>query len=234
MRRRCPDIAKQPRGMTLVELLVVMTLVVGIMGAGIYSIGLITHSDLRAEAMRMTSAIQYTWNRAAINNAQYRMVIDLDKNSYQTEVTQSPVVQRSADLDEESSEFMSDEARQAEEEGDNSENTDDDEDDPFNVNRRPSYKQVQDASLKPHTLPEKLDIWGVMTPNNDQVIREGRAAIRFFPNGFQEPAVIILSAGEDTFYSLRTEALTGRVKIYARKLDRPEGFGEPDEVQEEW
>jgi hypothetical protein len=143
-------------------------------------------------------------------------------------------VQRSANLDEDSSEFMSEEARQAEEQGDDEENTNADEDDPFNVNRRPSYKQVQDASLKRHTLPKELSIWGVMTPNNDQVIREGRAAIRFFPNGFQEPAIIILSTGEDTFYSLKTEALTGRVKIYARKMERPEGFGEPDEVQEEW
>jgi type II secretory pathway pseudopilin PulG len=220
--------------MTLIELMVVMTLVAGILGAGIYSVGLITHSDLRAEAIRMTSAIQYTWNRAAINNAQYRMIIDMDSNSYHTEVTQAPVVQRSANLDDDSSEFMSEEARQAEEQGDDAENTDEGEDDPFNVNRRPSYKQVQDASLKPHTLPKELSIWGVMTPNNDQVIREGRAAIRFFPNGFQEPAIIILSAGEDTFYSLKTEALTGRVKIYARKMERPEGFGEPDEVQEEW
>ena len=233
MERRRAHIERAPRGMTLIELLVVMTLVVGIMGAGIYSIGLITHSDLRAEAMRMTSAIQYTWNRAAMNNAQYRMVIDMETNSYHTEVTQAPVVQRSANLDDEaSSEFMSDEARQAEAEDDTM--GDDGEEDPFNVNRRPSYQQVEDASLQSHTLPKELKIWGVMTPNNDQVIRKGRAAIRFFPNGFQEPAVILLSAGEDTFYSLKTEALTGRVKIYARKLERPEGFGEPDEVQDEW
>lgn len=219
----------------MIEVMVVLAIVAGVMGASVYSLGMIARTDLRNEAMRMTSAIQYTWGRAAMNNAQYRLVVDLGAGTYHTEVTDAPVVEREPDEDQESDRFMSEEAKKAEEESEKEESLfDDEEKDPFNLNQKPTYKRVKEGAVKERKLPEGISFESVVKANRTTPIEEGKAAIRFFPNGFQEPAIIVLKNSDGSYYSLKTEALTGRVKIYAKKLEKPEAFGQPEEVQEEW
>ena len=104
---------RRPRGLTLIEIAVVLTIVAALMGATVYSIQMVTNSDLRNESMRLTSTIKYTWSRAALNNAQYRMVIDLDNDTYHTEVTKAPLVAKEEDEEDDSdSQYLSEEARQ--------------------------------------------------------------------------------------------------------------------------
>ena len=221
--------------MTLVELMVTLAIVTTLMGAGMYSMGLVGRSDLKSEAMRLTSSIKYTWNRAAMNNAQYRMVFQLDGNSYHTEVTDAPVVSKKRASEEESERFLSEEARRAQEQ-DEQQNSlfDEEESDPFNVNRKTTYKKVEDDALESHTLPDGMVIERVIPCDREEVITRGKAAIRFYPNGFQEPVIVVMRSGKDTYFSLKTEPLTGRVKLYSKKLEKTEDCGQPQEIQEEW
>ncbi|MFB6375918.1 MAG: Tfp pilus assembly protein FimT/FimU [Bradymonadaceae bacterium] len=229
-----PGLGEEPTGITLVELMITVAIVVGLMGAGAYSMGMLTQNDLKSEAMRMTSAINYTWSRAATNNAQYRMVFDLDAGTYHTELTKAPVVQKNQP-DQKTDEYISEEARRAQKKEEEAEQSgDQQESNPFNANTKPTYEQVEDSVLKPRKLPSSLRIAQVVPCDQESVIKKGRAAIHFFPNGFQQPAIIVLTAGEGSYYSLKTEPLTGRVKIYAEKLEKTEDCGAPQEVQEEW
>lgn len=224
-------------GFTLIELLVTLGLVVAIMGAAVYSTGMITQADFKNEVRRMASAIKYTWSRAAVNNAQYRIVFDLDADSYRTEVTRAPVVEKSEDREAESSEYISEEAREAQEKEEESESGlgEDEEDSPFNVDRRPSYQEVKDSELKPHDLPGKIRIVEVIPCDREGTVTEGTAALHFYPNGFIQPAIIVLQQGEKgDYFSLQTEPLTGRVKIESKRLERTDSCGAPEEIQEEW
>lgn len=226
---------RNQRGFTLIELLVTLAIVVGLIGLGAYSIGFVTRNELKTEAMRLTSAIKYTWSQAAVNNAQYRMVFDLSGNAYHTEITDAPVISESSASEEGTEEFISEEAQKAQEE-DEEENSlfADEEKDPFNVDTKPTYERVEDSVLKPRKLEGGIEIDQVIPCNREKPIESGKAAIHFFPNGFQEPAIIILKNAAGIRYSLKTEPLTGRVKIYSKKLEKTEDCGKPEEVQEEW
>ena len=78
---------------------------------------------------------------------------------------------------------------------------------------------------------------GVYTPNQDDVFREGRAYVHFFPNGFAEPAMIYIGnkreSGEGLSYTLSISPLTGRVTRSLGELELDRYFGQPDEEEEE-
>jgi hypothetical protein len=217
----------------------VLGIVAGLMAGGLYYMGVMTHGSLRSESMRLTSAIKYTWTQAAMNNAQYRMVFDIDNDRYWTEITQSPVAPNEDDQsDEEQQEanerFVSKEARELErKEGEAGKYDEQERQNPFNTNRQLTYKQVKDSALQPRELPPSMAIKSVLKGGQETPTTKGREAVRFFPNGFQEPAIIKLAhTSNDAVYSLVTEPLTGRVRIFSRDLEEQEGFGEPVEREE--
>ncbi|MFB6265218.1 MAG: Tfp pilus assembly protein FimT/FimU [Bradymonadaceae bacterium] len=221
-------------GMTLVELLVTLAIVAGLMGMSVYSIGVLTNSELRGEAMRLSSAMKYTWTRAAMNNTQYRMVLDLEANTYHTEVADAPVVDETEQkVDSSSSEkYLSEKARRAGRKHRRDQGAESARGGPFAVRSGTSYEQVEQDVVEKRSLPEGIQFERVLSASRDEPIRSGRAAIHFFPNGFQQPTIIVLSNGDGAYYSLRSEALTGRVHVYGRKIERPDEFGNPLESDE--
>ena len=226
------------RGLTLIEIIVTVTIVAGLMGATVYSIQMVTNSTLRNEAMRLTSAFKYTWSRAALNNAQYRMVLDFQNSTYHTEVTDAPLIAEEASPEEgegAGSEFLSEEARELSEQQDDESffESEEEKKTPFNVRRKTTYEQVENSVVKKRSLPEGLEFHRVITSGRPPV-ESGRAAIHFFPDGFQEPAIVVLKNADGAFYSLKTEPLTGRVHIYSKELKDDDELGAPIETQDEW
>ncbi len=216
------------RGVTLVELLVVLAVIGGIMTIGVYMLGMLTHTKLKDESMRLTSAIKYTYSQAALNNAQYRLVFDLDTNEYYSEVTNSPVVVESSTAND-SEGLLPEEARElAERHQADNDLFAKNEADPFNLNRKVTFERVQDGVLKAKTLPEGIRIYSVQTAHQRMPFKTGKASVSFFRNGFQEQALIILGDDSGGRYTLITEPLTGRVKIYSGELQTPPGFGEEE------
>ncbi|RAL22817.1 hypothetical protein DL240_07950 [Lujinxingia litoralis] len=215
------------RGMTLIEILVVLVIVAGLMGAGISMMGVLTKSKLRDEAMRLTSVIKYAYNQAALNNTQYRLVLNLETGEYFTEMSEAPVVAPQPD-DDFAEGLLPEEARALEEEHRQNKRSlfDESEDDPFGVSRRVGYERAEEAVVKLTSLRNGIEFESVRLAGRELPLTRGRAALRFFPNGFQQEAVIVLRDESGGRYSLVTEPLTGRVRIYSGDWE-PEGdFGE--------
>ena len=222
--------------MTVIEILVVLFIVTGLIGGGTYLVGMMTHGNLKDEAMRFTSTAQYTYEQAALNNRQYRLVIDLDSQEYYTEVTESAVVM-DADSDEAEAAYddglLPEEARARELEDDrDSDLFDDAGHDPFGVSRSTSYQRAEDAHVEPRTLDDGIEFHRVLVESRERPATSGRVAIHFFPNGLQQQAhIVFVDTSTDTKFTLVTEPLTGRIKAYSGDREIPEDFGE-EEVDE--
>lgn len=224
-----PRLIASASGVTLVELLVTLAVIAGLVGSGVYLIGMVTHTELRDEAMRLAAAMKYSASQAALNNAQYRMVFDLDARQYHTEVTQSPVVveapvSRQAEglLPEEAQEL----ARTHEAKRDIFDKR---ESDPFGVNRKVTYEQVEDGIVAPHAFENGIRIARMITPQFEQPVTSGKAAVSFFRNGMQQQAMIVLQDERGAAYTLITEPLTGRVRVLSDAQEVPRDFGEVED-----
>lgn len=224
------------RGMTLIEILVVLFIVSGLVGGSLYVAAVLTHASLKEEAMRFVSTAQYTYDQAALNSRQYRLVIDLDTNEYYTEVTEAELMM---DQDSEQVEAAYDDGLLPEEARDPTGGSGDDNDlfreeghDPFGVSRRTGYQSAEDRLVEPRSLDEGIEFERVLTETNTRPVQEGQAAIHFFPNGMQQQAYVVLrDTSSDARFTLITEPLTGRIHVHSGEEAVPDDFGE-EEVDE--
>ena len=218
------------RGFTLIEVLVTLTIIAGILGVSLYIVNSINATALKDEANRLTSAIKYTYSQAAITNSRYRLVLDLETNSYHTEVVQEALIEQSEPDEQDRArqeEFLTEEAlalgRKKREERSlfNKE-----EEDPFGVNRRVSYARVHDGVLQPGELRSGVRLARVFV-GNAEAITQGQAYINFHPNGQQDAALIVLE-DDGRVMTLQTEPLTGRVLTVGEAVDPGRTFGEAE------
>ena len=214
------------RGVTVVELMVVMTIVATIMGIGAYSLGMVGGNELKNDTLRVAAVIKYTYANACLNNTRYRLVVELGSGNYYSEITDEPVIslaEQSAD-----EEMLTEEARELGKSKDReSDLFDETEQNPFGINRRVSFERVQDVVIKETKLSEGIVFAKAYTPRfPDRALEEGRAAVSFFPNGYMEPLLLVIKDDQGNAYSLLTESMTGRVKVFSGEIDPPDGFAE--------
>lgn len=220
------------RGFTLIEMLVVLAIVAGMMGAAVYGLNTVTAANLRDEAMRLTSVMQFTWSRAAVEQVNYRLVIDLDKNTYWTEVSDANVVKALSEAGDLRRQM---DKRAENDEIEQEEGLDEDsigyETDPFGISQATSFTRAENAAIEPKNFHDGIEIYQVLTTRQDAPITDGVAAVSFFPDGFQEPVIIVLRDSHGAFYSVINEPLTGRVKIYSRLIENRDRLdqGESDD-----
>lgn len=218
----------RPVGLTLTEILIVLVIAAGLMTAGVSMLGVLTQSQLRKEAMRMTSTIQYAYNQAALNNRPYRLVIDLDNQEYYTEISDRRVVARTTDEEFEAG-LLPEEAQLLEESRQRQRNEffREEEDDPFGMSRRVGFQRAEDAVIAPRKLDEDVRFHSVLTDNFRNPVEQGKVAIHFFPSGFQQQArVVLVDVTNEARFTLITEPLTGRVRAIRGEEEIAEQFGE--------
>src|SRR5256885_591462 len=76
---------RRTRGMTLVEIMVVVAIIGMIMGASVYGFRSIAKSELRSSSAKLAGAIRYCFDRAVTTGAYFRLVLDIDGNKYWAE-----------------------------------------------------------------------------------------------------------------------------------------------------
>jgi len=208
----------------------VLTIVAGLLGIGAMTVSSLSAGNLKDSALNLSTALRYTYNQAGMNNTQYRIVLDLDQNTYHSEIVRAAYFESSTPS-EEDAEFLTEEARELERKKREQESLfDKDEDNPFGVNRKVSYERVQDGLVKTKPLKEGVRIARVYTAGGD-IIDSGLAAINYFPMGWQDPVVVHLEDSSGAVFSLITEPLTGRVKLLSDEYipDDDFGLGEDDD-----
>ncbi len=71
-----------PRGMTLIEILIVVALIASVTTLAMISLGVLSRADVSGASLKFSASLRYTFNMAATSNKTLQMRINFDKNTY--------------------------------------------------------------------------------------------------------------------------------------------------------
>jgi len=158
---------------------------------------------LRSESARMIGLIRDSFARAALSGQTYRIVFDLDDQSYWLE-SSSDAVALSQDMEKDDKsgflDFLKENAENEKEKGE--------------VLSGPEFKPVEGGLGEKQKLGEGIRFYGVWTEHLSERIREGQTALYFFPDGYAEEAQISLTddPNNEKLFVLVVDPLTGEAK----------------------
>ncbi len=213
-----PRRRRSARGLTLLEVIVVLAILVLAIGVAIGGFSRVDAIKLRTETNKIAAAIRHTFNRAAAHGLYMRMVFDLDAEAYWVEASDQPV-------------FLSKKKVAEGAEAGNVDEASGEDTDGVLVERRQRFQE--DGVIPRKQLAGGMDIAGVLTTGQTDMFRTGKAYLYFFPDGRVEPAIIYTHDQDETWYTLQVQPFTGRVQRSPGKIDPPRDFGEPDHEEEE-
>lgn len=224
------------RGVTLVEVLIVVALIAILSGAVLVGSGALGGSRERAAATLIVTAVRMGLARANTTGRPTRLVFDLDNHMLTLEETSSLVMAREQEEGAESTgagaDPVTDLEREAKEEAEEI----------IEGPRapRPAFTPVQQFKAdgdepSGRSLGGGVEFRFVQTEHDGQERTSGRAYLYFWPGGETEHAVIHLGRGDDNGLSVRVSALTGRARIEKGRVELPErrSDGEISEREEE-
>lgn len=224
----------QTTGFTLIEIIIVVCLMAVIMTIAAFGFGLVGRADVNGEALRISSAIRYTFNMAATSNKTLQMKLDFDskKNGISVEeltltgglsrdemhgitakskddIAWNRNAKSAASLDQEDTKFG-----------------------------KVSRTQLDDVFLSGDDafLKDGVYFIGLMTSHHDEIQTEGIGTINFFANGFVERSVIFL--GDENakngiepavIYTITVSPLTGNSSVQAGRIEINSSFFEEEE-----
>jgi prepilin-type N-terminal cleavage/methylation domain-containing protein len=179
------------RGMTLIELMVVILLIAGATIAMAIGLASTSAGDVDTTASVLAGAMRYTSSLALQENATYRLVLDMDSRAFYAEKasTDDPCA-RYVSAEDKTIDLVEVEAGALEDESDR--DKDRDEDAP---KRAPTFSNAGEILLDAN-FEGQSNVSGVMTADHDRVQTTGKAAIYFYPTGYADRAMIWVGASE--------------------------------------
>lgn len=221
---------RKNNGFTLLEIMVVISIVGLIMGLAIGRVGRSVDREMKKTTARLASTIRYLYNKSAMEGLYIRLVFDVGERTYWVEATSDPVaVTREEDLEKKkkTSKNKDDEEKEKEKEkkagnaeSEPKEKKDDKSEKPKSeeIERikapKPKFGQVDQFLLKPIKLPDSILIKDLQVEHRKTPVEAGTESIYFFPNGHVENAVINFRDEKDEInYSIKTYSVSGRVNI---------------------
>lgn len=212
--------APHQAGYTLIELSAVMLIVMILSVSAIATIRTVGKADLSTEANRMATAVRYLYDLAVLNNRAYRLVLDIESNSYWAEeIDPSETCGTGllpSDDDDRIDEFFAEAKQKARKTAGLDTMVDDEGEEggaAVSIGKAP-----KDNLLRKRTLPKGLFLLMVMTGHQDEPTEEGIGEVYFFPSGYVERAYLYLGR-EDEVYTIETVPLRGKGIIHAEELD---------------
>lgn len=222
------------KGMTLIEIVIVVAIVAGLMTIAAIGFGVIGQTDVSSDASRLGSAIRYTYTSAVTSNTTLQMKLNFDDQTFLVEKLDvhgglSEEALRGATF--QSVRFESRE----EQDRDQRASLLDAEDSKFGkVTRTP----VEDLFISGEDarLGDGVFFIGLMTSHHDEIQTDGVGTINFFSNGFVERSVIYLGdeaaregLEEGIVYTLSINPLTGQSLIEPGRVEITSSFFEEEE-----
>jgi general secretion pathway protein H len=210
------------RGFTLIEMMIALVIVALITVVTVRGLRSYAKTDLRSTATRMAGSIRYLFDRASTTGRVHRLVLDFDSGKYWAEVSDDQFIMGAGKETEESrkkeaekiakEEEVKREAAEKEAFFGGSQIPSRYMPKPF-IPKRAKFEGFRETAVKPFTLKAGVVLADIYTPRLVKPLAEGKGYVYFFPMGMTEAAVIHLSDGKDTFYTLVVHPLTGRVSV---------------------
>lgn len=186
---------KASRGFTLIELVVVVTIILVVTAAVATGVNNIRGASVQSEAGKVATAVRYLYNLAVVSGRNQRLVIDLDKRAWwgEGQTTDDPCQS-----------FLLP--------GDSDEGTDE------AAQKTGGFEASKTSLLQKNELDKGVKFAGVQTSHDDAPLEKGQAYINFFPNGTTEHALIQV-VGDDEWMTVEVMALQGTAKLYSEKIE---------------
>ena len=195
-------IADFSHGFTLVEILIVLAIIALVTSMGIPAIQRVTYTRLNSTTRKFVGLIRTVRNDAVLLNGIYRIAFDLDKNAWWVESQKSFELLVQATPEDEKKKKKDKEKK--------------------SDSKTPSgnFSYADKYTTKPTNLPGGIVFNGLLK-ESETVKKEGMAYIHFFPNGYNEQAVIYLNreGAESGGYSIVVYSTGGRVDISDEKVE---------------
>jgi general secretion pathway protein H len=202
------------RGLTLIEVLIVVALIALLSGTVLFGSGLFASNRERSAATLILTGVRLGLTRANATGKPVRMVFDLEKNRVKLEEAKGVMLLKKDDG--ESTGAGAEPATQAEREAKKEADRIMDGPKP----PRPRFKPVKDFggdSEHPgdgRELGRGITFRSVQTSHDGEPRKEGRAYLYFWPGGGTERASIqIQSSPDDKGLTILVSPLTGRAEI---------------------
>ena len=193
------------RGMTLVEILIVLGIIAGMVSFATLFVGNMSGDGVREEASRLMHVVHYVYDQSTITNRYLRLSFDLDNQKYTIESSQEPfyVVREGDEIEQ---------LRIENEERDQM-GKDQDEEAP-----KESFTEVEDENLEPHDINDGVRIKDFQALHQKEALSTGKAYLYFFPRGQTEFTVIHLSdADGENIVTLAVNPMSGEVTYTAEE-----------------
>jgi general secretion pathway protein H len=206
--------AGQPRGFTLIEVLIVVA-VIGVMAfAAAPAVDSFTGANARSAAGQIAGASRYLFDTAALRHQTCRLVLDIDHREWWAECTVAgpggrrgqPVVGKdgSAEDDEQLARSFSDE--------------------PDAEKRRflarAGFAEFKDREVQKRKLAGSATFDKVWTPRQRDPQVRGKAYVYYYPQGAVDPVQIPVADGS-SLYTVVTQPLTGRARVVNGRPEIP-------------
>ncbi|PIE65534.1 MAG: hypothetical protein CSA24_02550 [Deltaproteobacteria bacterium] len=214
------------RGLTIIELMVVMGLVALLIGVGTVAIGAIGSADVSATTNIISGAMRYVSTLAIHHNKTYRLIIDMDNAGFYTEAanTDDPCARYLPEGDAADPLSLEEEA-EAEAEGEGRRVGLGEREDEARERAEAAFG-ADDSALLAETFQPETNVVRIVTEHHSEPQQGGKAAIYFYPSGRAERAMIWVGVAEDedgeTIWkpelTLELHAL-GRVTRYPSVID---------------
>ena len=215
------------RGMTLIELMVVIAIMAILIAAGAVGIAAIRGADIDATGKVVAGAMTYLSSRAVHDNKTYRLVIDMNERRFWSEATND---------DDPCSRYLPDEA-EAGVGADVDKAKEGPEGEEGECAETGGFSQKKDALLQ-KGFEADTNVTQILTAHHTEPQTEGRAAIYFYPNGQAERALVWIGGKDDdqptgweTEITLELHSL-GAVTYHGNPVDeRDFDLAKPEEIQ---
>jgi type II secretory pathway pseudopilin PulG len=209
-------------GLTLIELVIVVSLLALMVTIVIPSVANIIGANLRSTTSEVAGAIRFTYDLAARKNAPFRLVFDLDEQAYWVEsASEKYLLSRQKTgvsegrLDEDAEKEKKRSRRFIDRnyiEGGEM----------WQPKGEPSFSSFAGPYTKKKALPQDILFKDVWVAHQEDRVTAGQAFLYCFPTGMTERAVVHIGDDAEDVYTLVVEALTGVVKIYPEYVEAEE------------
>ena len=182
-------------GFTLVEILIVIAIVSLVLSMGLPAISRVTYTRLNSTTRKFVGLVRTIRNDAILLSSVYRLVIDFEHATYWVESQKAfELLSLAPPPPPKKKGGKAEEAPPS------------------------NFVLVDKFSKKPITMPPGIVIEGVLK-EKEGLRKEGLAYIHFFPNGFNDQAIIYLNKEGNTGegYSLIVRPTSGRVDIFGER-----------------